>query len=68
MHPCSTTKERIRSPANIYKQTNIHTHILSRIFTMSLENLSLSSLITTIDDEKKERNASRALMMKRKLG
>lgn len=51
-------------------QTNKHTHtyILSRIFTMSLENLSLSSLITTIDDEKKERNASRALMMKRKLG
>lgn len=27
MHPCSTTKERIRSPANIYKQTNTHIHI-----------------------------------------
>lgn len=33
MHPCSTTKERIRSPANIYKQTNTHTHTSCREFS-----------------------------------
>lgn len=63
-------KEFVHQQTYTNKQTHAHTYlILSRIFfTMSLENLSLSSLITTIDDEKKERNASRALMMKRKLG
>lgn len=62
-------KEFVHPQTYTNKQTHTYTYLIfSRIFTMSLENLSLSSLITTIDDEKKERNASRALMMKRKLG